>query len=394
MEPSDLGPLGRLLASRGDESDAVDLGLVVGDPDGGFDTVAVVVDGERIVSTAALLDETVYLDGVAIPAGQVELVATDPDYEGRGLVRALMSWAHERSRQRGHLMQVMIGIPYFYRQFGYDYAIPMHPWREVCGERPRSAVGVTVRRATADDIGALHALHEGEQARFGLRMPHSPACWRWIVARDGSHQWVADHDGVVAATCRSVPPEEGGAVGEVAARDAEAAVALLDHCLVEAGQVVQLRVQHRPGTVAGDAIEPFLAAPAGPGAQEWYYARIEHVGPLLQHLEPVLVRRLHDAGLAYERRDVLISWFRGHVRFAIDAEGITGLTTGGPEQAPGSKGGSGVPPDALPALLFGPYGAEGLEERFPDCYLDTQRELMAALFPPVTADLLTFYLPT
>lgn len=69
------------------------------------------------------------------------------------------------------------------------------------------------------------------------------------------------------------------------------------------------------------------------------------------------------------------------------------LAEGGPEQAPLSKGGSGVPPDAVASLVLGPYGALEPEERLPDCLLGRQRRLMAALFPPVTADLLTFYLP-
>lgn len=42
-------------------------------------------------------------------------VATQPEYEGRGLLRALMHWAHARSHARDHVLQAMIGIPYFYR---------------------------------------------------------------------------------------------------------------------------------------------------------------------------------------------------------------------------------------------------------------------------------------
>ncbi len=41
-----------------------------------------------------------------------------------------MTWAHERSAARGHVLQIMIGIPYFYRLFGYEYAIDIpsaHP---------------------------------------------------------------------------------------------------------------------------------------------------------------------------------------------------------------------------------------------------------------------------
>jgi hypothetical protein len=61
-------------------------------------------------------------------------------------------------------------------------------------------------------------------------------------------------------------------------------------------------------------------------------------------------------------------------------------------QTPVSSGGSGVPPDALPHLVLG-CGAPGLEDRFPDAHLGRQRDIMAALFPPQRADLLTFYLP-
>ncbi|MFE6848643.1 GNAT family N-acetyltransferase [Streptomyces sp. NPDC057686] len=91
--PEDLDQIGALLSERGEPDDAVDHRLVVTDPDAGWSACAVVVDGDRVVSTATLLDEEVCIGGVRLPAGQVELVATDSEYEGRGLVRALMHWA-------------------------------------------------------------------------------------------------------------------------------------------------------------------------------------------------------------------------------------------------------------------------------------------------------------
>ena len=99
-----------------------------------------VVDGQRIVSHrhAARRDAWSWA-ACAIAAGQVELVATDRAYEGRGLVRALMGWAHDRSARRGHLVQVMIGIPYFYRLFGYQYSIVLPKARSVRAVPPRPA---------------------------------------------------------------------------------------------------------------------------------------------------------------------------------------------------------------------------------------------------------------
>lgn len=386
--PADLPQIEALLADRGEPADAVDLRLVVGDPDGGFEACAVVVDGDRVVSTATMLDECFELEGIRIPVGQVELVATDPAYEGRGLVRALMGWAHDRSSARGHLAQVMIGIPFFYRQFGYSYAIPMRRWRPLA-HVPAAPADLVVRRATRDDIAAMHALQATAQEQVALRLPHSPGCWRWLVARDASEQWVVERAGIVVGVARTLAPTEGAALGELAAADLDAAAALVAHA---AGRVDgPLDVQERPGTLAGDWLEPLLAPPAVKA--DWYYARIEHLASLLERIGPLLADRLVGAGLDGPPHDVLLSTWRAHVRFTIGPEGITGMTSGGPEQRPVAKGGSGLPPDAVPALLLGPHGALGLEEQLPDCYLGRQRELMAALFPPVDSDLLTYYLP-
>src|SRR5215475_3149251 len=158
---ADLEQIAALLTDRGEPADAVDHRLIVEDPDGGWDSCAVVVDSDQVVSTLTLLDETLVLGGVPIPAGQVELVATDRRYEGRGLVRALMNWAHERSAARGHLVQVMVGIPYFYRQVGYEYAIGLPQSRIVVSTAPM-ADGYVARPAGLDDVPAMARLQGAE----------------------------------------------------------------------------------------------------------------------------------------------------------------------------------------------------------------------------------------
>ena len=200
--PADIDQIAALLTDRGEAADAVDHHLVVEDPEAGWQSCAVVVDGDRVVSTATLLDEALALGDITIPAGQVELVATDRGYEGRGLVRALMRWAHERSANRGQLVQVMIGIPYFYRQFGYQYAIELPQSRPVRAAPPPDGVHV-VRTAAAADIAAMSALQDSAQGTYDLRMPHSPACWRWLVAREGSTQLVVERAETPVATGRA-----------------------------------------------------------------------------------------------------------------------------------------------------------------------------------------------
>ena len=95
--PEDVDQVEKVIVSRMDASDGVDARLLMTDPDAGCDWVGVAVDQGRVASTLTLMDETFTLCGLDLPAGQIEQVATDTEYEGKGLVRQLMDWAHDRS---------------------------------------------------------------------------------------------------------------------------------------------------------------------------------------------------------------------------------------------------------------------------------------------------------
>ncbi len=122
--------------------------------------VWVVVDpahNERIVSALLLIPQVWCYDGIELPVGRVELVATHKDYRNRGLQRALFNALHERSESLGHNIQSITGIPYFYRQFGYAMAVDLGACGVVSvgsipklkdGEKPQ----YTLRRATVNDI--------------------------------------------------------------------------------------------------------------------------------------------------------------------------------------------------------------------------------------------------
>jgi predicted N-acetyltransferase YhbS len=388
---ADLSQIAALLTERGEPADAVDHRLVVEDPDAGWECSAVVAAGDRVVSTVTLLDESLVLDGVPILAGQVELVATDREFEGRGLVRALMQWAHERSAHRGHLVQVMVGIPYFYRQFGYEYAIAIPQSRPLQTTPPPDSEHV-VRQAGADDIAAMAALQDAAQRDYDLRIPHSPACWRWLVARDGTSQLIVERAGSQpVATGRVTPPEDGEVVlGEIAAADAAAAFALVNYASRTAGSAT-LKVKERGGCIAGDALEQYLAPRARQAS--CYYVRVPDVAALFEHLRPVLSARLAASEFADQDGEIVLSFFRHHLRMPFTKGQVGEPRPGGPMQAPASFGGAGVAPDLAGTLLFGPDGIAGLAERHSDVYSGPNEALMRVLFPPVRADLLTFYLP-
>jgi len=282
----------------------------------------------------------------------------------------------------------MIGIPYFYRLFGYEYAIDI-PRARALRESPSGAVvrepGSVLREATTADIPSLVALQEAAQAPYDVAMPHPAERWRWLLAHEGSTTRVLERDGVVVASARTGPPDDGLLVAEAAAVDTAASHDLLD-ALRALGE--PLTIVHRPLTMPGRAWADLLD-PAGSDATQ-YYARLERPELVLDALRPVLTARLHAAGLG---RDVVISTFGRHYRLPWTADaGLGPVEVGGPLQAPGVAKGAGVAPDRLPALLLGQLGIQGLARLYPDVYAPDV-EFFGALFPPLTADLLTYYLP-
>ncbi|MFL6071014.1 MAG: GNAT family N-acetyltransferase [Actinomycetes bacterium] len=381
---TDLAEMLALEAEREGEDDAVDLKLVAETP-GGLESMSVVELDGRVVSMATLLDESLNVGGTTLPAGQIEMVATARQAEGRGYVRALMQRSHALSALRGHVVQVMIGIPNFYRQFGYAYSIQMHPWATV-GHRQLAENGLATVTASEADLTECQRLQSETQAHFDVTMPHSQDCWRWLMLHTSSQQvLVRDSEGQAHALARVYDDGEGHVdVGEISATSERATDALLAHALRAAGEDGTLRVNLRPHVPGlSDKIE-------GVERTEWYYVRVPDPAVLLQAMAPVLLARLRQADRL--NGEALISFFRRHVRINWANDDLT-VSAGGPLQAPVYAGGSGVPIDALGSMLFGD-GAEGLEDRFPDAHLGRQADLMRILFPPQSADLLTFYLPS
>lgn len=81
------------------------------------------LESNRIVSSMWLQSQTWLYRDIPFQCGEVYHVATDPKYRRRGLVRSQFDVFHDWSAAQGDLIQVVSGIPWFYRQFGYELAM-------------------------------------------------------------------------------------------------------------------------------------------------------------------------------------------------------------------------------------------------------------------------------
>jgi N-acetylglutamate synthase-like GNAT family acetyltransferase len=78
----------------------------------------------KVVAYVCLMRSTCVLEGVSFPVGHMEIVGTLPEYRNQGLIRKLNDVFNQRVEEYKLPLVVIIGIAYYYRKYGYEYAIP------------------------------------------------------------------------------------------------------------------------------------------------------------------------------------------------------------------------------------------------------------------------------
>ena len=83
-------------------------------------------DGQ-VVSTTCLIPWHCRYEDISLDVAMLEAVTTHPEYRHRGLIRAQVQRFHEMVDERHYDLSIIQGIPYYYRQYGYSYALDCYP---------------------------------------------------------------------------------------------------------------------------------------------------------------------------------------------------------------------------------------------------------------------------
>jgi hypothetical protein len=123
-----------------------------------------------------------------LPLRNLELgfVGTLPEYRKRGLVRALYREFFEKELHRGnHDISTIQGIPYYYRQFGYDFLIPA--WRsvflrtnqvpDVSPEEKPAWMRLSIRPATKSNLDSIISLYDEMTSRTLVSTVRNKTLW-------------------------------------------------------------------------------------------------------------------------------------------------------------------------------------------------------------------------
>jgi GNAT superfamily N-acetyltransferase len=244
-----------------------------------------------------------------LPVGEMGIVGTLEEYRRRGLIRAQVRHFNRRLDERGCLISAIQGIPYFYRQFGYEYALPLEAavQLELRDVPPAERSDFVFRLATEDDLPTLLRLHNEVAAALSISAQRDESTWRYLLRHSAGtstecERWLISDPhgepvGYVGVARYPVFGQEMLNVSEVSRLGHAAALEtlrFLKELALERGKVA-LRL-NLPEDCALNAVARALGG-HDQGAYAWQI-RFPAPAALLQALEPLLEQRLACSSFA------------------------------------------------------------------------------------------------
>lgn len=347
----------------------------------------VTVHKRMMVSTLNLIPVTWRIGGIPFRVAEMGHVATLPEYRGRGLVRMLVEEFHREVENQGFDLAVIEGIPYFYRQFGYEYSIPLlEETRISLGQIPSFKSSIKIRPFTAKDISRAADILKHSQGKFNVHSVRDETVWKiqqkTKIASDTEpfQAFVVEEEGKMTAyfRMRENLKEKELILTEITEVDQLASQAVLQF-------LKKLGVKHRLETLCASISyrEPLaeylltLGAVKRVPVYAWQI-RITDYSRIFRKLKPLLESRL--AASMYRRLTETLDFnFRC---FTIQVKVQDGKVVDIKEIAASRRSPIGLTPLVFVQLLTGYRSREELELTVPDVRIDaSHRHLTDVLFP-------------
>jgi hypothetical protein len=359
----------------------------------------------KIVSSMSLISQTWAYAGIPFGVGRPELIGTLPEYRNRGLVRAQFEVIHQWSASRGEKVQAITGIPYYYRQFGYEMALSLGGGRlgylpHVPALKEGQQEVYKIHPASEGDLAFIQKLYQDASQRHLVVCLRNEAAWRYelfgksemnvnrlefqvIEAVDGEQIGFLAHPtqnrgNSLAAWLYELKP--GVSWSEVSPS--------VIRYLYTTGQAYAARdnkdfgafcfylgAEHPAYTALHDSL-PNLRKPYA------WYLRVADLPDFLSYIAPVLEARLSASPFCGHSGVLRITLYRSGILLIIEKGRLTRIEAWKPTPL-GHSGDVAFPDLTFLQLLFGYRSLEELDYAFADCWWknDEAFGLVNALFP-------------
>ena len=339
--------------------------------------------GDKAVAGLVLIPEKWNIDGVELKVAEMGCVGTDPEYRRRGLQRILNEKFDEHAREADYDLCVLAGIPFFYRQFGYQYAVELDYLTEIESDKLPMETCLTYRPFEESDISVAQKLLERTQDKYMVHSVRTKIVWQMQekTATYGAEPFqdtvIVDEIGV-AAYFRSWPDIEQKTliIRELIQRDkslSEGIAAVIREEAEKQGlDKVKTKLSH-----LDDFSQYLIGLGATVNKPYAWQVKILDIKSFLLKLAPVLGKRLVDSEFWELSRELKINFWK----YALNLVFSDGQLVRVEEISdPGRK--IGMNPYAAIQLFMGYRSRADLEYAYPDFYVrDGLEKLIDVLFP-------------
>jgi len=350
-----------------------------------LDHVFTVRRGWETVAALILIPQTWVLGGVELRVAEMGCVATHPDHRRRGLQRTLNRAFDAYAAEHGFDLCALAGIPFFYRQFGYEYAVELDHRTTLEAERiPGYPPSLKARPFTEGDLGAASEMLEAAMSRCLVSSPRVRAVWL-MQHRTGHYNgepfegMALTAGGDLKAYVRISVDAAGGALvlreaGLKSPAYAEPVLAYLKAACRERG-LATVRSQQSYGEEPTRTMVSLGGVSVAPYA--WQVKVVDHLR-LFRKLVPLLESRLRGSGYSGLTETMSLNFRRFSVVLSVEGGRITDV-----ELSDDCRDRTvGLNPYVFPQLLLGHRSLGELEAAHPDVRVrDTHRPLLEAMFP-------------
>ncbi|HSV85142.1 MAG TPA: GNAT family N-acetyltransferase [Levilinea sp.] len=357
----------------------------------------------KIVSSLNLISQTWTYAGVPFGVGRPELVGTDVAYRNRGLVSKQFAVVHEWSQQRGELVQAITGIPYYYRQFGYEMTLGLGGYRSgYDASLPKLKEGqgesYVIRPAEEADLPLVLAMYQRSCDRSLVNARLDEVCWRYELFGKspdnciGRHVLVIETGERIAVGILTTPVVLWGDRFVADSFELEAGISWYEPT------AAVLRYLHAAGLAMarqkGKSLTHISLAlgnehPAYQVSEQWlpvqrpsyaYYMRVPDLPAFLMHIAPALEQNLHNSLAPGYTGNIKISFYRSGIMIKLEKGRLLEVIPWIP--GVGEKITAAFPNHTFLHLVFGYRSLADLRYIYPDCYHEDDGDLILnALFP-------------
>ena len=365
----------------------------------------------KIVSSMCLISQTWTYRGIPFKFGRPEVVVTEPEYRRRGLVRKQFEVIHALSASRGELMQGITGIPWYYRQFGYETAMNLGGGRGVAGVHlPKLKDGDSetyhLRPVVDDDHAFIREVYDHASRRqpfavlrseaewnyeFGGRSENDFAHLKWLIIETAGREWlgyVQYYPWIEDNTLYIVQMELKSGVGYLNLMPS------VLHGLWKIAQTTPKWGNHQNQELKTLMLELGRTHPAYHAllgnkihGHEPYglYIRVPNLVAFLRHIRAVLEKNLVGTVAEDYNGELKLNYYRSGIKLKFNGGKITDISNWSPDSV--EDGDAQFPDLTFLQLLCGRRRFNELKTNFVDCEgNDEAGVLLDCLFPPLTGN--------